>query len=76
MFLFAALAIWAIFEQYVFECIIVLLFIVNSVTIYRDLLETREVPDFYSKMAELGEKLKNTQLLSSTNFIQVNVIIS
>ena len=53
-----------------------LLFIVNSVTIYRDLLETRQVPDYYSKMAELGEKLKNAQLLSSVNFIQVNAIIS
>ena len=38
----------------------------------RELLAVDNVSDYYEKVEELEDRLKNTKLLSSTEFIQVS----
>ena len=46
---------------------------VHSSFIYRELLQTSTAADFYSTMAQFGERLRKAQLLPSSEFIQVSL---
>lgn len=45
----------------------------STCTLLRELLEVATITDFYSKMSELGDKLRLSQLLPSSDYIKVSV---
>lgn len=65
-FVYAGLAIWGVFQRSG------ILFVhLHDVMIIRDLLTLGNTSDYYTKVEELEEKLKNSQLMSSTKFMEV-----
>ena len=40
--------------------------------VFRELLQTRTAADFYTVMAQLGERLRKAQMLPSPEFMQVS----